>query len=65
MTAMQSAFIAALMRWAARGNRSGKISIPSGTVDSAELTRVIIALKVAGTVRAFPNKFQNRQRASR
>jgi hypothetical protein len=61
ITAMSAAFLHALMRWAAHGDRSGNITIPTGIVDAAELARVVIALKCAGRIR----NSQNRQRASR
>jgi hypothetical protein len=63
-TIMHDAFVAALFAWAARGNRNGKVILPGGSVDSAELLRVLVALKCAGTVRVFPDT-QNRRRASR
>jgi hypothetical protein len=46
-TAMRAAFIAALARWAVRhagDDTETPISIPSGTVTSTELTKVVLAL---------------------
>lgn len=48
-TAMRAAFLRALLRWAARANRSGPIALPAGyVVAPAELLRVVVALKCAG-----------------
>jgi len=43
-TAMQAAFTRALVNWA-RVPRTGEITIPTGTVNAAELVRVVHALK--------------------
>jgi hypothetical protein len=51
-TAMASAFLTALLRWAERANRSGPIALPAGyIVDPAELLQVVTALKCAGRER--------------
>lgn len=44
-TAMAHAFLIALLRWAERANRRGKVAIPSGLVKASELVKVVVALK--------------------
>jgi hypothetical protein len=47
MNAMQHAFLAALLRWAARVQRAEPIALPVGRVDPGELRQVLIALVCA------------------
>jgi hypothetical protein len=46
-TIMQRAFLRALLKGAARGDRKKSIALPTGRVDPAELVRVVTALKCA------------------
>ena len=43
-TAMAAAFLRALGRWVGAHRSVNKIAIPTGTVDAAELARVVCAL---------------------
>jgi hypothetical protein len=43
-TIMAAAFLRALQSWAERHHADGMISIPTGLVDIAELTKVVLAL---------------------
>lgn len=46
-TAFADAFIIAICEWAAKHAGARRVALPSGTVDPAELRKVVIALACA------------------
>jgi hypothetical protein len=56
-TLMQDKFLAALMRWLARGgSRGNMVALPTGKVTAPDLARVICALKCVGRERDVPRR---------